>query len=133
MKRKIMEHLGFSEEVIREMENGNLLCSTPVGLCEISECAKQKLEELQQEFGDKCQFYHVMEYGLAMDDGDFYFVEFLMYCPDEWEMFGKNYMLDRIREGEVRSYCWCIDNDEFTEVGPIGVKIMDNGALLRNW
>lgn len=127
-----MKELGFNSKTIKKALQGEMVCSTSSGLKELSPEMQEKLSELQQRFGDDVQFFHVMEYVLPFLGG-MYCIDFLMYCPDEWEAFGEDEMMQYIREGEVRVYAWNMDNDRYSEVGPIGVEMQSNGALIRTW
>jgi len=133
MIEDIMKELGFSDEIIGKALEGKLMCSTLYGLQELRPEVEQKLTELKNRFGNDCQFYHVMEYVLPIWGG-MYSIDFLMYCPDEWETFGEKDMMRYLSDdGEVRVYSWNLDDDSFSEIGPIGVKMSDNGALKRIW
>lgn len=132
MIKKIMKTLGFDEATIDKAMEGELMCSTPSGLVEIRPEVEQKLVELKNRFGEECQFYHVMEYVLPIWGG-MHCIDFLMYCPDEWEAFGEAQMLEYTRNGEVRVYAWNLDEDMYSEIGPIGVKMLESGALIRTW
>ena len=132
MVKKIMKELGFGDLTIHKAMKGELMCSTPAGLREPGQNILEKWSELQEQLGKDVQCYHVLEYGLEWKGELLHFVDFLLYSPQDWKDDLEDKMF-YVSTGEVMCYSWCLSDEENSEPGVIGVDMMENGALKRQW
>ena len=93
--------------------NGTVMCSDCNGIVEPHPIVLEKMEELKKFLGDEVTFYHIVDNHVM--------ICFLMYMPD---------MPD---DGTIYAYVWNLIMDEWSDIGPIGVEMMENGALRRIW
>lgn len=113
MVQKIMKNLGLNENIINLAMEGKVMCSDRRGIVEPHPIVLEKLEELKNFFGDEVTFYHIVD-NHAM-------VCFLMY------------MSDMPNDGTVYAYVWNLVMEEWSDIGPVGLELMENGALKRSW
>ena len=118
-----MKALGLSEEVIQKQNEGTILCSDSMEIVELHPELKNKLEELQEKYQDVLAFYHIIYtylYGCPTMN--------FLYCSknaDEAE-----FDLEFLKKGIVRAYCWNLYIPEWSELGDICIKKI-NDTFVR--
>lgn len=113
MVQKIMKSLGLDENIINLAMTGKVMCSSTAGVVEPHPLVLEKLEELKHEFGNSVTFFHIIDSHVM--------ICFLLHLPDVPD------------DGTIYAYVWNLVMEEWSDIGPVGVEMMENGALKRVW